>query len=95
MEVFTVAIFDHFDGTNKLFIISDAETKPEACKKALLQHCPPEYRDDAYMKWVNDMPNTVKGIAIVAVQCDLSFSQCISLTLNTGKFDLTIDEPKL
>lgn len=72
---FYVSIFNHLEGENKLFCIQ-ANNLVDACKKALIQHCPKKYRDQDYLNWVNT-GETYEEVCLNAAQGELVLSNVI------------------
>lgn len=70
MSTYIIAIFSHHEGDNQIFEV-EADTAPEAAKKALICHCAKEYRDKAYLDWVEGLGDSYEDIQDNAVQGEL------------------------
>ncbi len=80
---YIVAITNLLEGTNKLFCINSKDLIKDdqvtAVKAALVEHCPEEYRDDAYLTWVEELGETVEDVAKGAVQGELLISNVVKI----------------
>ncbi len=82
MNDYVIAIYNAMEGDNRLFLIKHAESVEAALKRALKEHCDPEYYDERYQQWIDDMPNDVNAIRDAAFQSDLSISNILMLMVN-------------
>lgn len=76
--MYIIAIFSQFTGINQIFPIV-ASNEIEAAKKALIEHCEPKYRNQDYLDWVNNMPNSFTAIQAEVVNTDLVMSDFITI----------------
>jgi len=78
MKTHIVAIFNHHEGTNKVYIVL-AETEVEAAKKALIENCEEQYRTQDYKDWVEGLGDTLEKITDNAHQGELVLSNVVSI----------------
>ena len=83
MGYYTVSIFSHMDGDNRTFLVN-APSCEVAAKKALLSHCPKNYRTKDYIDWVDNLGEDWASIMSGAIQSELVLSEPFALMdLNT------------
>lgn len=77
--MYAIAIHNLFDCKNTLFILL-ATDEVDAAKKALIEVCPENYRDDAYKTWVAGLGETWEEVWSGAINSEYVISNPIKLS---------------
>lgn len=81
MSTFVIGVFNYFDGTNKLFVVSGKETEVEALHSVLVEsYFNDEERASMQEWWDLIEDKTIESIIQEAINCELSVT--IPLKIN-------------